>query len=79
MWVRANTHYANYTPDGKVAGSEGEGVTVTFDLFCHADTPTISWFAKLQPCAPALLHYPGPRNTHTHSHTHTLHFSFSHR
>lgn len=61
---------------GKVAEREGDGVTVTFDLFCHADTPAISWFAKLQPCALALLHYPRPTDTHTHTHfifhSHTL-------
>lgn len=44
----------------------GDGVTVTFDLFCLADTPTISWLTKLQPYALALLHYPRPTNTHTH-------------
>ena len=61
------------TSDGKVAEGVGDRVTVTFDLFCHADTPAISWFTKLQSCAPSLLHYPCPTNIHIH----ILDFSFS--
>lgn len=78
MWVWANTYHANYTPAGKVAKREGDRVTVTFDLFGCADTPTVSWFTKLQPCALAQLYYGSPTNARRHTHTHTFHRSFSH-
>lgn len=51
MWVWPNTHHTNYTLMEKWHGREGDGVAVTFDFFCHADTPAISWFTKLQPYA----------------------------